>query len=126
MAHSFTWEPHGLLWEWTGDIGVDELITANSELVGYPQFETIHYIIWDARGIGRFLSQVDKAVKNSTSFAIMANQYNRDVKVAFVVSDVDIKQPITDYIRQTQMALPHVQQQTFATLEAARTWVAAK
>ncbi|MBD3671188.1 MAG: hypothetical protein HUJ29_10475 [Gammaproteobacteria bacterium] len=121
MAHQFTWEVNSLYMQWFGTINAQELIHANSELVGNASFETIKYIIWDGSGI----EKLDVDVDRTELFAKLAsdiNPYNRKIKVAFVCNRPEIRSLLAGYIDECKQLVPHAQQALFETIDEARDW----
>lgn len=124
MAHRFNWENNGLYWKFSGTLEIQELIHANSELVGSQRFETIRYIIWDALELD--ISKLDKmATELAATFSASVNHHNPDIRVAFLTQDSYAYELISHYIQLTLEKIPHAQQMIFSNIDDARVWISA-
>ena len=121
MPHTFTWESDSVYIHFSGVLASEELMTANSELVGNPAFDEINYLIWDGTDIAAIeLDSNDADV--SSSFAEETFPYNRFIKVAFITTDKDLHALISLYVALTLKKVPDAQQQIFSNKVDALDW----
>jgi len=124
MAYKLSWKNEGLYWHWKGHMDIHELIQSNGEAIGHPEFEQVKFIVWDATEVQSY--EIDHtAVKMTSSFAISANQYNKNVKVALLVApdDIELQTLVQTYLDLTVTAIPHARQKMFHDMSEAQQWI---
>ena len=121
MPHTFTWKADSVNIKFSGALAPEELMIANSELVGNPAFDDINYIIWDGTAI-KTMELDNRDADISSSFAEEAFSYNRFIKVAFITTDKDLHALISLYIALTLKKVPDAQQQIFSNDVDALAW----
>ena len=122
MSHSFTWENNGLYWKYYGVLEVEDLIYANSELIGNQKIEYIKYIIWDATNID-IVKLDEMAVQISTTFSATVDSLNSHIKVAFLAEDKLLRDLVENYIELNLKQIPHAQLKLFTHIDDARSWI---
>ncbi|MBD3671187.1 MAG: hypothetical protein HUJ29_10470 [Gammaproteobacteria bacterium] len=124
MTHELSWEPEGLHLKWGDTIDVQGLIASNSEMVGHREFENIRYLLWDASDI-TYVNLDESVVTMSAQFTAQVEQYNPNIKLAFIAKEQNLLKLIEDYMQTVIKLVPDTQHQVFSNAEDARNWALA-
>ena len=122
MAFTHKWSNQGLYVKFFDNLTSKDLIYSNSKMVGKAEYEKIKYLIIDFIDVTG--SEVDdEDVNISIKFAIDADHYNPDLKVALISNNNDLKLLIEKFIKYSQLEIPHAQQNLFESISEAQPWI---
>ncbi len=118
MPISLQWERHGAVKVLTGDVTGDELFNALADLQNDPRFDALRYVVEDFSGVGSV--QLDAAGMDMlVDGAIGAALSNPHIRIAVVTGTPLLRTLARQFAAQS----PYITQ-TFASLAAARAWIA--
>ncbi len=121
LAHSTTWEKHGVSWKYEGVVTGEELLRSNLEIYGDLRFDAMHYQIVDLTGVSRFdVSSDDMIAIAATDRAAAIT--NPHVRVAVVAHD-DLMKRLSVVYEQENERSPWAHA-VFDTEAQARAWAA--
>lgn len=121
MAFSHKWINKGLHVKFFDKLTSKDLIKSNSKMVGEAEFEKINFLIVDFIDITE-LEVNDTDVNVSVNFAIDIELLNRNLKVATVSNNKELKLLIEKFIKDTLFEVPHAQHKLFENISEAQTW----
>ena len=122
MTFTHNWMNQGLHVKFFDTLTSEDLIKSNSKMVGEIEFEKIKFLIVDFIDVTE-LEVDDNDVNISVKFAIDTDHYNRDLKVASVSNDKELKLLIEKFIKNTISEVPHAQHKLFENISEAQTWL---
>lgn len=122
MAHTTTWENDGIFWDIYDVLESDEIIEFNEELSDHDGLEKLSYFIWDATKVTKI--NIDKDDANLAAiFSKLINDYNKNMKGAFVVHDSGLQALVKEYINHSDELGSTWAFMLFDNIEDARKWV---
>ena len=122
MTHITTWENQGVYWDIFDNLNSDEVIEFNEELSDNSRLSTIKYFIWDSTNVTKISIDKDDASLASV-FSKLLNQYNGNIKGAFVVTDMNLKALVQEYINSSKEIDATWEFIIFEDIKSAREWV---
>lgn len=122
MAHRTTWEAEGILWEFSGTVSFEEVSDATSEMYNSFRFDDLKYFIWDSTEID-LLKLSDHHIEIRAAIANASSSYKRDLLGALVVTNPDIYDRMSHYIKKSRELKSTWDLKLFSTVEEARLWL---
>lgn len=117
-----TWEKHGILWEFHGDVTGREVDHVNDRFVKDIRRHDVSYQLIDARGV----TSTDWTARDAHLIAAKdfgANLKIKGLKLAFVASDPGFLALVDEYVKQSEDMQSSWEFRLFDTIEEAREWV---
>lgn len=117
-----TWEKHGILWEFYGDVTGKEIDTVNSRFFRDQRRHDVDYQIIDATGVtGTDWKALDAPLIAAKDFGVQREV--QGLKLAFITSDVAFGALVDEYILISEQLDTSWEFRRFDDLAAARAWV---
>jgi hypothetical protein len=124
MPCKTTWEPHGILWEYHGEVTGDEVDTVNSRFFRDERRHDVDYQIIDASGVtGTDWSARDAHLIAAKDFGVQREV--QDLKLAFIATEPAFSALVDEYIAISERLDTTWEFRRFDTVEEARAWVEA-
>ena len=123
MSFEFYWDKEGLHIRFFGVVNFEDIINAMNEQVGDQRFESIKYIIWDTNNVKAF-DMNEYSVEETVMFAKLTFEYNKHVRIAFLVNNLQNQKLIESFIEHTLKSVPHARQRVFDKIDTALKWLA--
>jgi hypothetical protein len=124
MPCKTTWESHGILWEYHGEVTGDEIDTVNSRFFKDERRFDVDYQIIDATGVtGTDWNARDAHLIAAKDFGVQ--QEVEDLKLAFIVEEESFAALVDEYIQISERLDTTWEFRRFPTVEEARKWVGA-
>lgn len=124
MPCKTTWEPHGILWEYSGEVTGDEVDTVNSRFFRDERRHDVDYQIIDAsRVTGTDWSARDAHLIAAKDFGVQREV--QDLKLAFIATEPAFSALVDEYIAISERLDTTWEFRRFDTVEEARAWVEA-
>lgn len=122
MTCKTTWEPHGILWEYSGEVTGDEIDTVNSRFFRDERRFDVDYQIIDAsRVTGTDWNARDAHLIAAKDFGVQ--QEVEDLKLAFIVEEESFAALVDEYILISERLETTWEFRRFDTVAEARAWV---
>ena len=118
MPIDLQWEPGGVLRTLTGDVTAEALLHSIAALQNDPRFDALRFVVEDFSGVDSVQLETG-AMDMLVDSAIGAALSNPHIRVAVVTS----AQQLRLLVRQFAAQSPYITH-TFASLAAARAWIA--
>lgn len=122
MAYRTIWEPHGVVWVYSGQVTAEEIESANREFYGDPRSDRTRYQIIDTRQVDG-VEWGDRSIKTTAAQDSGAERTLKNVKVAYVATDPEIVSMMEGYVEISKALNSSWTFQGFEDLESAREWV---
>lgn len=122
MPCKTTWETHGILWEYHGEVTGDEIDTVNSRFFRDERRHDVDYQIIDASGV----TGTDWSARNAHLIAAKDFGVQRevtDLKLAFIVTEPAFAALVDEYIVISEQLAGTWEFRRFDTVDDARKWV---
>lgn len=120
MPYELTWEPRGVLRRYIGDVTIAERQQSFDEICRDPRFDTLRYAITDYLSVGSY--EIERsATEEIAARHIGPTLTNPYIVMAAVAVDPKVVEAIEHFISLGFIQQPY---RVFATLQAAREWVA--
>lgn len=121
MPYRTEWKPHGIIWEFYGDVTAREIEAANAEFYGDARSDSAKHQIIDA---GRVTSvewnEID--ISKTAGYDIGADRSVKNLRVAYVADDAEIISKLEKYIEISRNMNSSWQFKGFRDVAAARAW----
>jgi hypothetical protein len=122
MPCKTTWESHGILWEYHGEVTGDEIDTVNSRFFKDERRFDVDYQIIDAsRVTGTDWNARDAHLIAAKDFGVQ--QEVQDLKLAFIATEPAFSALVDEYIAISERLDTTWEFRRFDTVEDARKWV---
>lgn len=122
MPCKTTWEAHGILWEYHGEVTGDEVDTVNSRFFRDERRHDVDYQIIDASGVtGTDWNARDAHLIAAKDFGVQREV--QDLKLAFIVTEAAFSALVDEYIAISERLDTTWEFRRFDTVEQAREWV---
>ena len=118
MPIDLQWEPGGVVRTLTGDVTAEALLHSIAALQNDPRFDALRFVVEDFSGVDSVQLETG-AMDMLVDSAIGAALSNPHIRVAVVTS----AQQLRLLVRQFAAQSPYITH-TFASLAAARAWIA--
>lgn len=117
-----TWEKHGILWEFYGEVTGREIDHVNDRFVKDARRHDVSYQLIDALGVtGTDWTARDAHLIAAKDFG--ANLKVKDLKLAFVATDPGFVALVEEYVKQSQDMVSSWSFRLFDDLAEARAWI---
>jgi hypothetical protein len=122
MPCKTTWESHGILWKYHGEVTGDEIDTVNSRFFKDERRFDVGYQIIDASGVtGTDWNARDAHLIAAKDFGVQ--QEVQDLKLAFIATEPAFSALVDEYIAISERLETTWEFRRFDTIEDARKWV---
>jgi hypothetical protein len=122
MPCKTTWETHGILWEYYGEVTGDEIDTVNSRFFRDERRHDVDYQIIDASGVtGTDWNARDAHLIAAKDFGVQREV--QDLKLAFIATEPAFSALVDEYIAISERLETTWEFRRFDTVEEARAWV---
>ena len=122
MPCNTTWEPHGIYWEYHGEVTGDEIDTVNSRFFRDERRFDVDYQIIDASAVtGTDWNARDAHLIAAKDFGVQQEVQN--LKLAFIATEPAFSALVDEYISISERLETTWEFRRFDTVEDARKWV---
>ena len=121
MPYDLAWEPRGVYRRYFGHVTIEERRLSFERICADPRFDNLRYSITDYLGVEGY-EITELATAEIAALHIAPLETNPHIVIAAVVLDERIVAEIRRFISLRFTRQPY---EVFATLEAARNWIAA-
>ncbi|MAT97040.1 MAG: hypothetical protein CL608_07855 [Anaerolineaceae bacterium] len=122
MPYQTTWEKHGIMWEFFGDVTAQEIEEANDEFYRDGRSDTAKYQIIDALRVTS-VEWSERDIKMIAAYDIGAARVIKNLKVAFVVVDKEFTDKLEKYMDISRKLNSSWQFKGFQDMNNARAWI---
>lgn len=120
MPYEISWEPHGIVWTFHGELTGEDATQANLDIYGDPRFDTLRYQIVDILGVEHFNLTKD-IMDESASLDEAATFTKPHLVVAVIAATREAIEVAKMY--QSAMTTASWKVQVFPNMEEARSWI---
>lgn len=96
MPFETLYEEHGILWNMSGIVTADDIKEIDNILYGLPDFDSLHYIIFDYTAADDFQMEVQEVIKVAAVDSVAAKT-NPRIKIALVTDNENLLKAIKLY-----------------------------
>ena len=118
MAYKLEWSSLGVIKKFTGVVSDEEFIDATEKVQGHVNFDKIQFVINDLSEVSSFAPSFH-VVEYFFGTITGAHYTNPNIKIGFIIANVDAKRLIREYLRLNE--IPY-QLMFFDSLAEARQW----
>ena len=122
MPYRTTWEKHGIMWEFYGDVTAQEIEDANDAFYSDERSDTAKYQIVDATKVSS-VEWSERDIKVIAAYDIGAARVIKNLKVAYVAVDEEITGKLEKYIDISRKLNSSWQLKGFQNFSSAKAWV---
>ncbi|MCX2862513.1 hypothetical protein OOZ63_11735 [Paucibacter sp. PLA-PC-4] len=120
MSYEVVWEPRGALKRFEGVVSSADLIRSVVETEADARFDSLRFVINDFRDVSRIDFDAED-VSEVATIDLGASRTNPSIRIAVVATNAEVIALAEHYANSPLNVYPT---QIFATMEAARAWVA--